>query len=143
MRRRFLLVLATVVVLASTGTATATSATNATGANASYIVVFKNTVTDPGAVATAQGRAHGFLTRFVYRHALKGYAASLSPAVASALAAEPGVAYIAADETFHAAGQFVPNWVRRIGADTSSARSGDGTGSVDINVAVIDSGIDL
>lgn len=45
-----------------------------------YIVALKNTVADPGAVAIAQGRAHGFQTGFVYRDALKGYAASLAPA---------------------------------------------------------------
>lgn len=152
MRRRILLVLAIVVVLASTGTATATSATSATGATASYIVVLKNTVADPGAVALAQGRAYGFQARFVYRHALKGYAASLSSAAVSAIAADSRVAYVAPDEPFHAAAciasppssqQFMCNWDRRIDTDRSSTRSGDGKGSVNINVAVLDTGIDL
>ncbi|MEU2654005.1 S8 family serine peptidase [Streptomyces sp. NPDC007325] len=38
--------------------------------------------------------------------------------------------------------QCVPEFVERVRADRSSARSGDGKGAVDVNVAVLDSGID-
>jgi subtilisin family serine protease len=113
----------------------------------SYIVVLKDSVSSPGAVAASTGEAHGFKARFVYGHALKGYAGSFSAATASAIAAQPDVAYVTPDESFHAAGctsteQCLPTWAERIGADQSSARSGDGEGSVNVNVAVVDSGID-
>src|SRR5947209_9248952 len=135
----------------------AVSATAAASASAgSYIVVFKDSVSDPGAVAAAEGKAHGFKARFVYSHALKGYAASFSAATASAVAANPGVAYVAPDQSFQAAAekrgtcffkspssrQCLSNWAHRIDAERSSAKSGDEKGSVNINVAVIDSGID-
>ena len=68
------------------------SAMGAASASAGkYIVVLKDSVGDPGAVAAAEGKAHGFKARFVYSHALKGYAASFSAATASAIAANPGV----------------------------------------------------
>jgi subtilisin family serine protease len=110
-------------------------------------------VSNPSAVAAAEGKAHGFKASFVYSHALKGYAGSFSAATASAIASEPGVGYVAPDEPFEAAEgcaqisppssqQCLPNWARRIAADRSSAKSGDGKGSVNINAAVIDTGID-
>ncbi len=153
--RRLVPVLLTVVVVmsASNALASTSGAASATGTAASYIVVFKKTVTNPGAVATAQGRAHGFQARFVYSHALKGYAASLSPAEVSTIAADPNVSYVVPDAPVHAAAfpcaaplisqQCLPNWAHRIDAQQSSTRSDDGTGTVNINVAVVDSGIDV
>ncbi|MET9893471.1 S8 family serine peptidase [Streptomyces sp. NPDC006465] len=37
--------------------------------------------------------------------------------------------------------QCLPDWARRVNADRSSTRSGDGRGSVHVNVAVLDTGI--
>jgi len=51
---------------------------SAAASTKSYIVVFKDTVLDPATVATQQGRAHGFQASFVYRWALKGYAARMN-----------------------------------------------------------------
>src|SRR5947209_6624125 len=135
----------------------AVSATAAASASAGkYIVVLNDSVGDPGAVAAAEGKAHGFHARFVYSHALKGYAASFSPATASAIAATPSVAYVAPDQSVRAAEekrgscffqtpssqQCLPNWAHRIEAQQSSTASGNETGSVNINVAVLDTGID-
>jgi subtilisin len=117
--------------------ATATTSTKA------YIVVLNDSVTDPGALASQHGHAYGFVAKFVYGHALKGYAASLSSSAAQAIAADPRVAFLEPDTPVSAAGQTIPDWALRVDADESSALSGDGTGTVDINVAVIDSGIDF
>src|SRR5947208_4611591 len=43
-----------------------------------YIVVLKDTAPDPHAVAAEHAHAWGARVKFVYRHALKGYAARLS-----------------------------------------------------------------
>ena len=37
----------------------------------------------------------------------------------------------------------MPTGINRIDADLSPARSGDGTGSTNVDIAIIDSGIDL
>ena len=47
------------------------------------------------------------------------------------------------DRPVHATAQSLPTGVDRIEGDASSTASGDGTGSVDLDVAVIDTGIDL
>ena len=39
--------------------------------------------------------------------------------------------------------QTIPTGIDRTDADLSSAKSGDGTGSVDADIAILDTGIDL
>ena len=79
----------------------------------SYIVVFKadavrsaaETLSKRPLVApTAQelARAQGSSVNFVYQHALKGFAARLSPDRAEALASDPRVAYVEPDQVVHA-----------------------------------------
>src|SRR5438093_1112018 len=62
-----------------------------------YIVRFNSTVADPGAVAGQLGAKLGFTPRFVYRYALKGFAAPLSSAAVSAIQSDSRVSYIEAD----------------------------------------------
>jgi subtilisin len=118
-----------------------------------YIVVLKNSVANPAAFAASQGHAYGFQATFVYGHALKGFAASLSPSAAQAIAADPRVAFLEPDTPVSAAAcpypsspsgtECIPNWAVRVDATNSSTKSGDETGSVNINVAVLDTGIDF
>ena len=75
-----------------------------------------------------------------YRHALNGFAARLSATAVSKLQANPAVAFVAPDGDNTAD---VLQWgTDRIDADLSSTRSGDGSGTVNVNVAVLDTGID-
>lgn len=60
----------------------------------SYIVVFKDSVEDPEAVATSLAAGHGIVKRRVYRHSIKGFSAHMSEARAEALADDPRVAYV-------------------------------------------------
>jgi subtilisin len=112
-----------------------------------YIVVLKGGV-DPSAIVQRHVTKYAADVRFVYRYALKGYAAKLSTTSAAAIAADPSVAFIADDATFRATAtcsptlvQCLPFGVDRIDAEQSSAfrRPAQGT----INVAVLDTGIDL
>src|SRR2546427_13112734 len=49
-------------------------------ASGRYIVLLKDDdVFDPGERAAEHGKAHGFKESHVYRHALRGYAATLPP----------------------------------------------------------------
>lgn len=98
-----------------------------------YIVILKPG-TDAGSVARAHARL-GARTRFVYRSALRGYAAEIPRSKLAVLRRDPRVASIGLDRPVRIAAQTTPTGVRRIGA----TKAGSGGG---VNVAVIDTGID-
>jgi subtilisin len=108
-----------------------------------YIVVLRGSVGAPDMVAAQQARSRTFVVGHVYRAALKGYSAVMSAADAQALRADPRVASIAPDLPVHIDQQVLPTGIDRIDGELSSTVSGDGSGSVDVDVAVIDTGIDL
>ncbi|MDQ0853816.1 subtilisin [Arthrobacter sp. V4I6] len=127
------------------------------GAEQSYIVVLKDTVPDAGAVAAAHQGKYGFTAARVYRHAVSGYAGTMTASEAQAVAIEPDVEFVTMGRTFDTPNDPVPSdaevapfWWLRIGGTVDEARnktvgdgsSGDAPDSVDVNVAVIDSGID-
>ena len=98
MRRRAarpLVVLATLVLVF--GTTAVAAAAPPGSASDSVIVVFRDRVASPVALAQQMGREHGFAPRLVYQHALKGFAASLSPRAVDALSRNPDVAWVEAD----------------------------------------------
>jgi subtilisin len=108
-----------------------------------YIVVLKDSVTTPAAVAAEHARTQGARIGHVYRSALKGYSATLSSDRLAVLRADPRIAYLAADRPVHTTGQVLPTGIDRVDAERSNTRSGDGKGTVDVDVAVLDTGIDL
>src|SRR5262249_56563811 len=78
------------------------------------------------------------------RSAVNGFSARLTNAAAAALQRDPRVRFVVPDQTMalHESGQLLPTGVDRIDADLSSTRAGDGRGAVDVDVAVLDTGID-
>jgi subtilisin len=140
MRRRLLLgstvalLVAGVVWLPVAGAAAPTS---------SYIVVLKGSVESPGAVVAEQAQARGLRVGHLYRHALQGYSAVMTAADAQALRADPRVAHVTPDRPVHLDQQVLPTGIDRVDGELSSTVSGDGAGSVNVDVAVIDTGIDL
>jgi subtilisin len=108
-----------------------------------YIVVLKDSATAPAAVAAEHARTQGARIGHVYRSALKGYSATLSSDRLAVLRADPRVAYLAADRPVHITGQVLPTGIDRVDAERSGTHSGDGKGRVDVDVAVLDTGIDL
>ena len=133
MRRRLVFVLAVLgVVLVFAGTATAGRISGR------YIVVLK-----PGVNPRAEARHAGAEIFYTYRSAINGYAAPLSPAALARARADSRVLLVSPDRTVHAVAQTLPTGVNRIEGDVSSAASGNGAGSVNVPVAVIDTGIDL
>ncbi len=66
----------------------------AAGPDQDVIVVFRSGADDPGRLAESLGRDLGFSTRFVYRHAIQGFSATVSAAAANALRANPNVASV-------------------------------------------------
>ena len=140
MRRIRTVLLASLVgaPLALGAVATAATAAEIPGA---YIVTLKSG--DPAAAADDARTRHGATVSHVYRYAMRGYAGHMSPRAAAAVARQDGVASVVADQTVTAAAQTLPTGINRIDGELSSTRSGDGTGAVNVDVAVIDTGIDL
>src|SRR5919204_4219116 len=106
-----------------------------------YIVVLRDGADAP-AVASEHSRRFGARVSHVYRAALDGYAATLAPTALAAVDRDPRVDFVSPDRPVSAT-QTVPTGVNRIDGEASSARSGDGVGAVNANVAVIDTGIDI
>jgi subtilisin family serine protease len=76
-----------------------------------YIVVFKDGVTDPVALAAGKNGKHKGQLKHAYSSVLKGFAAQLSDEAVAALAADPDVAYIEQDQVVHAdVTQTAPSW---------------------------------
>jgi subtilisin len=131
----------------------AVSAANGTAGTAAatgpgrYVVVLKDG-SNASSVAAKHARKYGAEVSFVYKHALKGYAAKLSASAHASVQADPDVLFVSDDRELAVAApaetfpQVTQRSITRIGGDQSSTRSGDGRGSVPINVAVIDTGID-
>ncbi len=95
MKRWIMVILATGVLLADMLVSGAEA--QGTPAQGDYIVVFNDSVRDPGAVAAEHARGHGAIVRFVYQHALNGYAATIPAGRLVALSHDPRVAYVEAD----------------------------------------------
>jgi subtilisin len=105
-----------------------------------WIVVLEDGAA-PGDVATEHGRRYGAEVDHVYRHAVRGYAARMSAQTARRVAADPVVAFVQADRRVTIAVQTTPTGINRIDGELSSTVAGDGTGAVNVDVAVIDTGI--
>ncbi|MGH7458909.1 MAG: S8 family serine peptidase [Longimicrobiaceae bacterium] len=122
-----------------------------------YIVVFKDDAALGGPAGEVPGLARALAAEFdgrlrvTYQHALKGFAANLTPSAAAALARHPAVAYVEEDQVVALAppcwvtgsceddgggggGQTTPWGITRVGGPV------DGTGRV---AWIIDTGIDL
>ena len=111
-----------------------------------YIVVLRDSVRNPADIASQHGDAYGFRASFVYSHALKGYAATMSVSAAAALSAHSQVAWVEPDRDFSLAQthppQRLPTGVDRVEADLSQTARIDGTDDrVDADIAVLDTGI--
>lgn len=105
-----------------------------------YVVVLKDSVTDPAATAAKHVRSYGGARTAVFTHALKGYAARMTGAQAADLKDDPTVRYVTKERTFRLPAtthrnlvgckqaqspeQCLPDWADRIDAERSSTRSG-------------------
>jgi len=110
----------------------------------SYIVVLRPGTANVPEVAAEVARAYGGQPGFVYEHALKGFSIKASPQAAAAIASSPRVAYVEKDMLHTIDAQEEPTGIRRIFANTNAALDIDGADDyrVDVDVAVIDTGID-
>ncbi len=116
-----------------------------------FIVAFHETVTDSRELSDQLASRFGFALDHVYTTALRGFAARLSPRHREFLGSLPSVRYIVPDRVLsiplppldgvtpkvRLPEQVVPSGVDRIDADLNA------NAGADIDVAVLDSGIDL
>jgi subtilisin len=106
-----------------------------------YIVVFKDTVGDPRQVANEHAQQHGAGVDHIYEHVYKGYSARIPNNRVATVRADPRVQYVSEDREVEAFAQTLPTGIDRIDGELTSTVSGNGSGSVDVDVAVIDTGI--
>jgi subtilisin len=113
----------------------------ARGITGQYIVVVKSGF-NGSVVAADHARWADVEVIAKYRHALNGYSARLSQAALAKVRADERVLIVSQDRKVHATAQTLPTGVNRIEGDLSSTLSGNGSGSVNGAVAVLDTGID-
>ena len=135
-RRSVVFVGALVAALALVGTAAAREIPG------QYIVVVKKEFS-PRAVAADHSARAGVDVLRTYRHALNGFSVRLSDAALARMRADDRVLLVSADHELRAGAQTLPTGIDRIQGDLSSTVSGNGSGSVNVAVAVLDTGIDL
>jgi subtilisin len=108
-----------------------------------YIVVLDD-ATDPEQAAAAAQQAYGLTVDDVYGSALHGFSAGMPLEDAQAIADDPGVASVQADVHVDIAAQAMPTGIRRAGVMASPTAGINGRDHrVDVDVAVIDTGVDL
>ena len=108
-----------------------------------YVVVLEDSAVAE-TVAAAQAATLGFDVLHVYSHALQGYAAKMPASVAEAVAALPGVKWVEQDRIVRADAQSLPSGIDRSDADLSpTAGINNVDNRVNVDVAVIDTGVDL
>ncbi len=130
------------LVLTALSRPAAAAAQNGDKVPGQYIVVFKDSVGNVEAKVDALAAQNGLGVQRIYSHALKGFAAKIPDARLAKLQADPDVKFIDQDQVFSIAGpQSLPTGINRIDGELSSTVAGDGSGSVNVDVAIIDTGI--
>ena len=118
-------------------------ATSGVAAERNRYIVVLNATADARAAAE-DARSNGADVGFIYRHALNGYSAVMSSQAAARLENDPRVASIEIDLPQQAFVQTVPTGVDRIDGELSTGAKIDGVDDrVDVDIAILDSGIDL
>jgi subtilisin len=110
-----------------------------------YIVVLKeNTLPSNIRSDADEVRNQGANLRHVYSHAIKGFAITIpNDTVLDTILKNPRVDYVQPDLKVKGFAQILPTGINRVDADLSSAASGDGSGSVNADIAILDTGISL
>lgn len=108
-----------------------------------YIVVLEDDVEQPSEVASGIEQRQDVDVGFVYNDTVEGFSATIPDEDLAAVRANPRVDYVEPDGRMKATYQERPWGVDRVGAGTSSALAGNGSGAVgNVNAYVVDTGID-
>jgi subtilisin len=107
----------------------------------SYIIVLEDEVDNPASVADDLSGELGLDPSNVYDEAVEGFAAEVPAGELSELRADPRVEAVVQDRVIEAAAQSRPTGIKRVDAEASSTLAGNGSGAVDADIAILDSGI--
>ena len=110
-----------------------------------YIVVLKdNNFLSSVSSLAGKARSDGATIQHVYDDALHGFSMKVpNEDVLDEIVANPGVDYVQPDVKVKAFAQSLPTGVNRVDGDLSSTKSGNGKGSVNVDIGIMDTGIDL
>jgi subtilisin len=110
-----------------------------------YIVVLKdNNFLSSVSSLAGKARSNGAIIQHVYDDALQGFSMKVpNDNVLEEIVDNPGVDYVQPDVKVKAFSQSLPTGVNRVDGDLSSTKSGNGKGSVNVDIGIMDSGIDL
>ena len=109
-----------------------------------YIVVLKDKFPTELSETASEARRNGAAVLNVYEHVLDGFSIKVpNKRVLEAIQRNPNVAYIEQDMQVQAFAQLLPRGVNRVDGELSSTISGNGAGSINTDVAILDTGIQL
>jgi subtilisin len=107
-----------------------------------YIVTLKpGSGLSAASVASTYSGKPGAKVDRVYSNVIDGFAGEFTEAALEGLRQNPNVASITPDFIVYADAQTNPEGVRRVDADLNPTVAGNGSGSVSVDVAVLDSGV--
>ena len=140
--RRVLLVASAAALVAAAVPSLGASAAPATVSG--YVVVLEPGSASPAAEAARLASRYGGQVGYVYRYALRGFYVRTTDRAAVAMASNPNVAYVEAESPVTIDAQTTPTGVARASASATQNIAIDGVDQrVDVDVAVLDTGIDL
>ena len=131
------------LVLGTSGLAATAAPAPAELTSGSYIVVLQDGAS-ARSVASAHADRFGLEVGHVYTSALQGYSATMPASVAELVEAAPAVKWVQKDTPVATTAQSTPTGINRANADASPTAKINGLDErVDVDVAVIDTGVDL
>ncbi|MEJ2310028.1 MAG: S8 family peptidase [Gammaproteobacteria bacterium] len=110
-----------------------------------YIVVLKEGTGTPQQVAAEVAQRVNGRIGYVYENALHGFSITMPRGAFARISRDPRIAYIEEDRPVSILAQTTPTGIQRIFADTNPSLDIDATDDyrVDVDVAVIDTGVDF
>jgi len=107
-----------------------------------YIIILSDISDLQNEIGKAKSKGAEIL--YEYKHAIKGFAVKVQndQALENIKKNNPAISYIEPDYEVQAFAQTIPTGINRIDADLSSTISGDAQNSVNVDIAIIDTGID-
>ncbi len=110
----------------------------------SYIVVLKDDIENPVAETADIKQVYNIKCGYTYHSCLKGFSAIIPAPVMVKIKQDPRIKYIEPDAMAYALQQTLPSGVGRIKANLNTIAQINGSDErVDVDVAIIDTGIDL
>src|SRR5215467_4683928 len=110
-----------------------------------YIVVLKdNNFLSSVSSLAGEAKSEGAALGHIYNHALHGFTMKVpNDKVLETILANPEVDFVQPDVKVKAFSQSLPTGINRVDGDLSPTKSGDGSGAVNVDIGILDTGIDL